>query len=68
VRNIIEKLGGILLVKDMRLREKANIESALQYTDWKIYGAGGAAELFGLKPTSSSPASIKWELGNQIKI
>jgi len=25
---------------------------ALQQTDWKIYGAGGAAELFGLKPTT----------------
>jgi len=42
----------VLTEEDMRLREKANIESALQHTDWKIYGAGGAAELLGLKPTT----------------
>ncbi|MCZ6799737.1 MAG: hypothetical protein O7F12_04540 [Nitrospirae bacterium] len=41
----------ILTEEDMRLREKTNIELALQHTDWKIYGTGGAAELLGLKPT-----------------
>jgi hypothetical protein len=39
---------------------QVNITMALQQTDWKNYGAGGAAELFGLKPTSSFPASKKW--------
>jgi transcriptional regulator with GAF, ATPase, and Fis domain len=42
----------VLTDEDMRLRERANIESALQQTDWKIYGTGGAAELLGLKPTT----------------
>ena len=42
----------VLTDEDMRLREKANIEKALQTTDWKIYGTGGAAELLGLKPTT----------------
>jgi len=42
----------VLTEEDMRLREKANIESALKQTDWKIYGIGGAAELLGLKPTT----------------
>jgi len=42
----------ILTEEDMRLREKANIETALKQTDWKIYGTGGAAELLGLKPTT----------------
>ena len=37
---------------DMRLRETINIENALQATDWKIYGTGGAAELLGIKPTT----------------
>jgi transcriptional regulator with GAF, ATPase, and Fis domain len=37
---------------DMCLREKINIEKALQATDWKIYGPGGAAELLGIKPTT----------------
>ena len=50
--NVIEKLGGILLVEDMRLREKSNVETALQHTDWKIYGIGWAADLLGLKPTT----------------
>ena len=44
--------GEILTDEHMRLREKANLESALQHTDWKIYGTGGAAELLGLKPTT----------------
>ncbi len=52
----IKKNGGnpgeVLTEEDMYLREKANLESALQQTDWKIYGAGGAAELLGLKPTT----------------
>ena len=42
----------VLTEEDMRLREKTNIEMALQHTDWKIYGTGGAAELLGLKPTT----------------
>lgn len=44
--------GEILTDEDMRLGEKANSEAALQHTDWKIYGTGGAAELLGLKPTT----------------
>ena len=47
-----DTLNEILTEEDMRLREKANIEMALQQTDWKIYGIGGAAELLGLKPTT----------------
>ncbi len=42
----------VLTDEDLRLREKANLEKALQHTDWKIYGTGGAAELLGLKPTT----------------
>ena len=42
----------ILTEEDIRLQEKANIEAALHKTGWKIYGAGGAAELLGLKPTT----------------
>jgi len=47
-----DNLNDVLTEEDMRLREKANIENALQATDWKIYGTGGAAELLGLKPTT----------------
>ncbi len=42
----------VLTEEDMCLREKENIEKALQQTDWKIYGTDGAAELLGLKPTT----------------
>jgi transcriptional regulator with GAF, ATPase, and Fis domain len=42
----------VLTEEDMRLREKANIETALKQTDWKIYGTDGAAEVLGIKPTT----------------
>jgi transcriptional regulator with GAF, ATPase, and Fis domain len=47
-----DNLNEVLTEEELRLREKANIEKALQQTDWKIYGTGGAAELLGLKPTT----------------
>ena len=56
IKTPIKKNDGnpneVLTEEDMRLREKVNIEKALQQTDWKIYGTGGAAELLGLKPTT----------------
>jgi transcriptional regulator with GAF, ATPase, and Fis domain len=33
-------------------RERANLLAALRAADWKIYGAGGAAERLGVKPTT----------------
>ncbi|MFN0123454.1 MAG: sigma 54-interacting transcriptional regulator [Blastocatellia bacterium] len=33
-------------------RERENLMAALEAASWKIYGAGGAAELLGLKPTT----------------
>ena len=47
-----DNLNEVLTEEELRLREKANIEKALQQTDWKIYGTGGAAELLGIKPTT----------------
>jgi len=38
--------------KEMRRRERNNIERALRASEWKIYGEGGAAELLGLRPTT----------------
>jgi transcriptional regulator with GAF, ATPase, and Fis domain len=52
IKKIGDNPGEVLTEEDMRLREKANIEAALKRTEWKIYGAGGAAELLGLKPTT----------------
>ncbi len=37
---------------ELRRRERDNLLAALRITGWKIYGAGGAAELLGVKPTT----------------
>jgi PAS domain S-box-containing protein len=37
---------------EMREREKANLIAALRYADWRVWGAGGAAELLGIKPST----------------
>jgi transcriptional regulator with GAF, ATPase, and Fis domain len=42
----------ILTDRELRERERVNLMKALQRTDGRIYGAGGAAELLGLNPTT----------------
>jgi transcriptional regulator with GAF, ATPase, and Fis domain len=42
----------VLTDRECRARERANLERALHLTDGRIYGAGGAAELLGLNPTT----------------
>jgi transcriptional regulator with GAF, ATPase, and Fis domain len=42
----------VLTDRECRARERANLVKALQRTDGRIYGAGGAAELLGLNPTT----------------
>jgi transcriptional regulator with GAF, ATPase, and Fis domain len=42
----------ILTDRECRARERANLVKALQRTDGRIYGAGGAAELLGINPTT----------------
>jgi transcriptional regulator with GAF, ATPase, and Fis domain len=46
--------GGSEILSDAAIREleRANLLAALERADWRIYGAGGAAELLGLKPTT----------------
>ena len=43
---------GIISADEMRRRERENIRAALKRARWKVYGAGGAAELLGMKPTT----------------
>ena len=43
---------AILTDRECRERERANLMKALQRTDGRIYGAGGAAELLGINPTT----------------
>ncbi len=42
----------ILSDLEFRQKERENILAALNKTKWKIHGAGGAAELLGLKPST----------------
>jgi transcriptional regulator with GAF, ATPase, and Fis domain len=42
----------ILTDRELRERERSNLMKALQRTNGRIYGAGGAAELLGLSPTT----------------
>ncbi|MCI0428088.1 MAG: sigma 54-interacting transcriptional regulator [Nitrospiraceae bacterium] len=44
--------GEVVPDIEMQRRERENLLSALQQSKWKIYGAGGAAELLGIKPTT----------------
>ncbi len=43
---------GVLTEREWRDRERANVMRALERTDGRIYGRGGAAELLGLNPTT----------------
>jgi transcriptional regulator with GAF, ATPase, and Fis domain len=47
-----ESIVEITPEREMVRREKENLLRALRQTEWRIYGAGGAAELLGLKPTT----------------
>jgi transcriptional regulator with GAF, ATPase, and Fis domain len=41
-----------LTEEERRARTRSEIESALHMSGGRIFGAGGAAELLGLKPTT----------------
>ncbi len=49
---IASQEDAVLTEDEMRTLEKDNLRRALRQTGWKIYGAGGAAELLGVKPTT----------------
>jgi transcriptional regulator with GAF, ATPase, and Fis domain len=44
--------NAVLSTQEMESREYANTIAALNKSHWKIYGPGGAAEIFGIKPTT----------------
>ncbi len=46
------KNNEVLGEKDMREFQKNNTVKALEQTNWKVSGAGGAAELLGVRPTT----------------
>ena len=47
---------------EMRERERRNIIAALEKSEWKIYGARGAAQLLGIKPTTLSSRIKKMKI------
>ena len=42
----------IMTYAEMKSLERENLIAALQVTNYRIYGAGGAAEMLGVKPTT----------------
>ena len=42
----------VMSEKDMKELQKRNLEKALEQANWKVSGAGGAAELLGVRPTT----------------
>ncbi|MCZ6512805.1 MAG: sigma 54-interacting transcriptional regulator [Nitrospinae bacterium] len=47
-----DKGNPILTEEEMKLRDRENLLNALHQSGWKITGAGGAAEILGMKPTT----------------
>ncbi|MCC6681408.1 MAG: sigma 54-interacting transcriptional regulator [Phycisphaeraceae bacterium] len=47
-----DQMRDFLTETEMRQRERENILAVLEMTDWKIRGAGGAAELLGIKAST----------------
>jgi transcriptional regulator with GAF, ATPase, and Fis domain len=47
-----QKPDALLTDNEFRHRERDNVVVALNRARWKIHGAGGAAELLGIKPTT----------------
>jgi formate hydrogenlyase transcriptional activator len=44
--------GTVFSKEEMDRLERRNILAALEKTNWKIYGPGGAAEMLGVKPST----------------
>jgi transcriptional regulator with GAF, ATPase, and Fis domain len=42
----------VIPAEEMKRRERDNIVAALRRSNGRIYGAGGAAELLGIRPTT----------------
>jgi PAS domain S-box-containing protein len=55
----------LMSVQDQKTLERTNLINALQHCQGKIYGADGAAELLGLKPTTLSSKLKKYGIHRQ---
>ena len=44
--------NSVMSYAELKQREYENVRTALQQTNWKVAGTGGAAELLGVKPST----------------
>jgi len=54
-KRVIPKTPGVqdfVTDAEMKERTKQNVRKALDYTNWRVSGPGGAAELLGMRPTT----------------
>jgi DNA-binding NtrC family response regulator len=51
-RDVDQTEPGYLTDVEFRRRERQNLFAVLQKADWKVKGAGGAAELLGMSPST----------------
>ncbi len=51
---------GLMTEVQRRARDRQTIVQALQQTDGKVFGPGGAAELLGVKPTTLASRIKRW--------
>jgi DNA-binding NtrC family response regulator len=51
-RRVSDAEQPVLTDEEMKLRDRENILNALNQCGWKITGAGGAAEILAMKPTT----------------
>ncbi|MCB2156633.1 sigma 54-interacting transcriptional regulator [bacterium] len=54
----------VLRDKELRAEQIANIRRALDETGGRIYGAGGAAELLGIPPSTLTSRIRRWKIRN----
>jgi PAS domain S-box-containing protein len=52
--HVPEELSGFVTEAEFRELEKSNLIAALTQANWRVSGAGGAAELLGIKPSTLS--------------
>jgi len=45
-------VGNVMTEQDMRAFQRDNTIKALEQSNWKVSGAGGAAEMLGIRPTT----------------
>ncbi|GJL62544.1 MAG: transcriptional regulator [Nitrospirales bacterium] len=65
--NVGEDLKSPVVLSEEEVQEviRQNTLAALKQTRWKVYGAGGAAELLGMKPTTLLARMRKMQLNKQ---